>query len=150
MGGFLTFSPAADAVRKKFPPPSLLGTPFSAIIKSLPKASHLSEKEKTMNQEDIIIHLTANEHEISALRHRVGKMEGQVDAINKLTVSVNTLAGSVRDLLEVQKSQNDRLCRLELRPAKEARDTRREVIRALISTLTGALMGTLITALLHA
>jgi hypothetical protein len=103
-----------------------------------------------MNQEDIIVHLTANEHEINALRHRVGKMEGQVDAINKLTVSVNTLAGSVRDLLEVQKSQNDRLCRLELRPASDARDTRREIIRALISTLTGALVGTLVTALLHA
>jgi hypothetical protein len=56
----------------------------------------------------------------------------------------------VRDLLEVQKSQNDRLCRLELRPASDARDTRREIIRALISTLTGALVGTLVTALLHA
>ena len=76
-------------------------------------------------------------------------MESQVDAINKLTVSVNTLAGSVRDLLEVQKTQNDRLCRLELRPANDARDTRREIIRALISTLTGALVGTLITALWH-
>ena len=102
-----------------------------------------------MNQEEIIIHLTANEHEIRALHHRVGKMESQVDAINKLTVSVNTLAGSVRDLLEVQKTQNDRLCRLELRPANDARDTRREIIRALISTLTGALVGTLITALWH-
>jgi hypothetical protein len=103
-----------------------------------------------MNQEDIIIHLTANEHDINALRHRVGKMEGQVEAINKLTVSVNTLAGSVRDLLEVQKSQSDRLGRLELRPASDARDTRREIIRALISTLTGALVGTLVTALWHA
>lgn len=103
-----------------------------------------------MNQEDIIIHLTANEHEIGSLRHRVNKMESQVDAINKLTVSVNTLAGSVRDLLEVQKSQNDRLCRLELRPATEARDTRREIIRALVSTLTGAFIGTLITVLFHA
>jgi hypothetical protein len=74
-------------------------------------------------------------------------MESQVDAINKLTVSVNTLAGSVRDLLEVQKSQNDRLCRLELRPAAEARDARREIIRAIVSTLTGALIGTVITAL---
>ena len=100
-----------------------------------------------MNQEDIIIHLTANEHEIGSLRHRVGKMESQVDAINKLTVSVNTLAGSVRDLLEVQKSQNDRLCRLELRPAKEARDARREIVRAIASTLPGALIGAVITAL---
>ena len=100
-----------------------------------------------MNQEDIIIHLTANEHDISSLRHRVGKMESQVEAINKLTVSVNTLAGSVRDLLEVQKSQSDRLCRLELLPAGDARDTRREIIRALIGTLTAALVGALIAAL---
>lgn len=100
-----------------------------------------------MNQEDIIIHLTANEHDISSLRHRVGKMESQVEAINKLTVSVNTLAGSVRDLLEVQKSQGDRLCRLELLPAGDARDTRREIARALINTLTAALVGALSAAL---
>ena len=69
------------------------------------------------------------------------------DAINKLTVSVNTLAGSVRDLLEVQKSQGDRLCRLELLPAGDARDTRREIARALINTLTAALVGALSAAL---
>lgn len=103
-----------------------------------------------MNQEDIIIHLTANEHEIGSLRHRVNKMETQVDAINKLTVSVNTLAGSVRDLLEVQKSQNERLRSLELRPAKEARTWRNEIIRAIVSALAGTLIGALIAVVTHA
>jgi hypothetical protein len=104
----------------------------------------------SLNQEDIIIHLTANEHEIGSLRHRVNKMESQVDAINKLTVSVNTLAGSVRDLLEVQKSQNERLRSLELRPAKEARTWRNEVIRAIASALAGTLIGALIAVVTHA
>lgn len=102
-----------------------------------------------MNQEDIIIHLTANEHDIASLRDRVGKIEWQVDAINRLTVSVNTLAAGVRDLTEGQKSQNDRLSRLELRPAKEARDIRREFVRALISGLTGLFIGALAAILSH-
>ena len=94
-----------------------------------------------MNQEDIIIQVTANQHDIASLCDRVGKIEWQVDAIHRLTVSVNTLAAGVRDLMEAQKSQNDRLCRLELRPAKEARDIRREIVRAAVSGLTGLLIG---------
>ena len=100
-----------------------------------------------MNQEDIIIHLTATERDVASLCDRVGKVELQVDAIHRLTVSVNTLAAGVRDLMEGQKAQNDRLRRLELRPAKEAREVRREFIRALVSTLTGALLGAFVTLL---
>lgn len=102
-----------------------------------------------MNQEDIIIHLTATERDVASLRDRVGKIEWQVDAINRLTVSVNTLAAGVRDLMESQKSQNDRLCRLELRPAKEARDVRREIVRAIISGVTGLLIGAVAALLAH-
>ena len=100
-----------------------------------------------MNQEDIIIHLTAPERDVASLCDRVGKVELQVDAIHRLTVSVNTLAAGVRDLMEGQKAQNDRLRRLELRPAKEAREVRREFIRALVSTLTGAVLGAFVTLL---
>jgi hypothetical protein len=99
----------------------------------------------SLNQEDMIIQLTANEHDVASLRDRVGKVELQVDAIHRLTVSVNTLAAGVRDLMEAQKSQNDRLNRLELRPAKEAREVRREFVRAIISALTGAVMGAFFT-----
>ena len=100
-----------------------------------------------MTPEQVTIQLTAHEHEIGSLKHRTKRVESQVEAINRLTVSVNTLAGSVRDLLEVQKSQNDRLCRLELAPAREARDAKREIARAIAGALSGALVGAVITAL---
>ncbi len=100
-----------------------------------------------MNQEEIIINLTAHGHELNSLGHRVKKIESHLDAITELTVTVNTLAASVRDLLEVQRAQNERLSRLELRPLTEVRMARRELLRAVIGALAGAAVGALLTVL---
>jgi translation initiation factor 2B subunit (eIF-2B alpha/beta/delta family) len=93
-----------------------------------------------MTQEDVTIRLTAHEHEIGSLKHRVKHVESQVEAINKLTASVENLASSVQEMLRVQKEQGTRLLRLECRPAQEARSVRREVIKAAVSAMVGAMI----------
>ena len=98
-----------------------------------------------MNQEQITIQLTAHEHEIGSLKHRMKHVESQVEAINKLTASVENLAISVQQMLRVQKEQGGRLLRLEGKPEREARYMRREVIKACISALAGAVITVLLT-----
>ena len=98
-----------------------------------------------MTPEQVTIQLTAHEHEIGSLKHRTKRVESQVEAINKLTASVESLALSVQQMLREQKEQGSRLLRLECRPSNEARSMRREVIKAFVSALAGAL----ITLLIH-
>lgn len=97
-----------------------------------------------MTQESVTIQLTAHEHEIGSLKHRMAHVESQVEAINKLTASVENLALSVQEMLRVQKEQSGRILRLECRPEREARSLRREVIKAGISALVGALITVLL------
>jgi uncharacterized protein YoxC len=97
-----------------------------------------------MTPEQVTIQLTAHEHEIGSLKHRTKRVESQVEAINKLTASVESLALSVQQMLREQKEQSSRLLRLECRPANEARSMRREVIKAVISAMVGALITVLV------
>ena len=98
-----------------------------------------------MTAEEVTISLTAHEHEIGSLKHRMKHVESQVEAINKLTASVENLALSVQQMLREQREQSGRLTRLELRPAMEARSLRREVLKALIGALVGAAIAALVT-----
>ena len=98
----------------------------------------------SLNQEDVLIQLTAQDREISHIQKRMERLESQVEAINKLTLSVNNLAISVREMLQVQKSQGSRLSRLERMPAERVMGIRREIVRALISALAGTLLGALV------
>ncbi len=100
-----------------------------------------------MREEDVTIHLSAHEHEIGSLKHRMKHVESQVEAINKLTASVENLASSVQEMLLAQKEQANRLMRLECLPAQEARSMRREVFKATLSALVGALLTFLVTNL---
>jgi uncharacterized protein YoxC len=101
-----------------------------------------------VTEEAITIQLTAHEHEIGSLRHRMKHVESQVEAINKLTASVESLALSVQEMLRSQKEHAARIMQLECRPAEDARSTRREVIKAIVSTTVGALLGILLTRML--
>ncbi len=103
-----------------------------------------------MTQESITIQLTAHEHEIGSLKHRMKHVESQVEAINKLTASVESLALSVQEMLRVQKEQGTRLLRLECRPAQEARNLKREAIKAALSALVGAVITFALTKLIAA
>ncbi|MBQ8718912.1 MAG: hypothetical protein IJY66_06575 [Clostridia bacterium] len=99
-----------------------------------------------MTPEQITIQLTSHEHEIGSLKHRMKRVESQVEAINKLTASVESLALSVQQMLREQKEQSSRLLRLECRPANEVRSVRREVLKAVISAMVGALITVLLRA----
>ena len=99
-----------------------------------------------MTEESIAIQLTGHEHEIGSLRHRMKHVESQVEAINKLTASVENLAISVQEMLRSQKEHTARITRLECHPAEEARGLRREILKAIVSTVIGALLGILLTS----
>ena len=101
-----------------------------------------------MTEEAITIQLTAHEHELGSLRHRMKHVESQVEAINKLSASVENLALCVQEMLRAQKEHAARIMRLECRPAEDARSIRRELLKAIVSTTVGALLGVLLTRLL--
>ncbi len=98
-----------------------------------------------MTEENVTIQLTAHEHEIGSLKHRMSHVESQVEAINKLTASVENLALSVQEMLRVQKEQAGRLLRLECKPEREARTLRREIVKACVSALVGAIVTMILT-----
>ena len=102
-----------------------------------------------MTAEEVTISLTAHEHEIGSLKHRMKHVESQVEAINKLTASVENLALSVQQMLREQKEQGGRLTRLEYRPVQEARSIRREAIKALVSALVGGVLAALLQGALR-
>ena len=58
-----------------------------------------------MTPEQVTIQLTAHEHEIGSLKHRTKRVESQVEAINKLTASVESLALSVQQMLREHKAR---------------------------------------------
>jgi len=85
------------------------------------------------------IQLVLNDHknEIGSLKHRMDDQEKQQNTITELVVSVKELAINMKNMLDEQKAQNDRIQKLEEKPAKRW-DT---LVDKIISVVIGAAVG---------
>jgi hypothetical protein len=83
---------------------------------------------------DVLVSLTTHESRINELYHRLKMQEQESKAISDLALGVNELTVTMKSMLEEQKSQGERITRLERAPLARYET----VICAIISALFGA------------
>ena len=83
------------------------------------------------------------EDEHKRINHRLGKVEETIGEINRLTLSVQSLAESVQRMCKEQERQSERLQTLEDRDGEKWR----EVVKYLITGVVGAVVGYIMTRL---
>lgn len=83
------------------------------------------------------------EDEHRRINHRLGKVEETIGEINRLTLSVQSLAESVQRMCKEQERQSERLQVLESRDGEKWR----EVVKYLITGVVGAVVGYIMTRL---
>ncbi len=89
-----------------------------------------------MNEEDkdILVTLASHESKISELYHRLKAQEQESRAISDISLAVRELAVTMKGMLDEQKSQGERITRLERAPLARYET----VICAIISAVFGA------------
>lgn len=97
-----------------------------------------------MNTEDMIIRLTKHSEEIGSLKHRMSDVEEAVQAQVSLARSVDRLATNMEYMCKEQASQGRRLEQLEQAPAKDFKHYKRAIVTAVTGTLVGAVIGALL------
>ena len=86
-----------------------------------------------MTEEEKNESIVALKEQIKAFGDRLVRIEGVVDNIHSLTISVEKLAIGVTNLGEEQKSMNARLSKIENEPRDTMRHIQRQIITALIT-----------------
>ena len=89
-----------------------------------------------MNEEDkdILVTLASHESKISELYHRLKAQEQESRSISDISLAVRELAVTMKGMLDEQKSQGERITRLERAPLARYET----VICAIISAVFGA------------
>lgn len=97
-----------------------------------------------MTEQEIAVKLEGHEHEISSLKYRTKELESQNKTMQDLAVSVKELAINMKNMLEEQKKQGTRISALEQEPGENWKSVKRTAVTAIVSTLSGSLVTTLI------
>ncbi len=91
-----------------------------------------------MENEEIVKSLAQYGEKIKVANHRIDDLEKQQEQIQKLTLSVQELAMSVKNMVEVQKDHSDKLTELEARPAQNWNTMTRTAFTTIVSAIAGA------------
>ncbi|MBE6720626.1 MAG: hypothetical protein E7571_08265 [Ruminococcaceae bacterium] len=102
-----------------------------------------------MNNEEIAIKLENHENQIKSLKHRMDETEKNNGALLELSTSVKILATNMEHMAKEQEKQGKRLERLEREPAEEHKYYKRTILACIITTVVGALLGGLLTMIIH-
>lgn len=96
----------------------------------------------------ILIKQENHEGRIERLEHRVKETESKQKEIQDLTISVHSLAQNVERMVEEQKSQREKIEKLEDEPGEKWNTMQKTVLTSVVSTISGALI-TAIIALIY-
>lgn len=91
-----------------------------------------------MENEDIVKFLTEHSEKLKVANHRIDDLERQQKQIQDLTISVQELAMSVKNMVEVQKAHSDKLAELESKPAQNWNTVTRTVLTTIVGAIAGA------------
>lgn len=94
-----------------------------------------------MTGEEIAVTLTRHEDKIKSLEHRVHACECENESIRKIALSVNKLAVNMEHMLTEQKEQGKRLTVLERAPAEGYKHLKDTLLKCVISSVLGAMIG---------
>ena len=86
---------------------------------------------------ELLVAVTNHDSRITEIYHRMKAQETQIMAINDLSLSVRELAVNMSSMVSEQKSQGERITRLERAPVARYES----VIYMLVSALSGTLFG---------
>lgn len=100
-----------------------------------------------MTHEEIAVKVEGHEHEIGSLKHRMTKCEEQQTILNKLVNSVDVLAVNMKHMAEEQKKQGEHIEKLEKEPAEDFKHYKRLVVGCVATTIIGAIIGAVLTAI---
>lgn len=92
-----------------------------------------------MENEEILKSLVTHEEKIKAANRRIADLEEQQKQIQNLTMSVQELAMSVKNMVEVQKKQGEELAELKSRPTQNWNTMTRTAFTTIVSAIAGAL-----------
>jgi len=102
------------------------------------------EKVSGVDETEIAVKLEAHDHEISSLEFRIQNLEVQKNAMQEMALSINTISVSIDNMLRELNQQGKRLKELEKVPV----ETGKTIKTAVITTLTGSVVGAVVTAVL--
>lgn len=102
-----------------------------------------------MENEDIVRELAEHDERIKVVNKKIADLEEQQQRIQDLTLSVQELAFSVKNMVEVQKEHSDKLAELEERPAQNWSTMTRTAFTTIISAIAGALALALVNSVAH-
>ena len=91
-----------------------------------------------MENGEIVKTLAEHSEKLKVANHRIYDLEKQQQQIQDLTISVQNLATSVKNMVEVQKVHSDRLAELEDKPAQNWNSMTRTAFTTIISAIAGA------------
>lgn len=91
-----------------------------------------------MENEDIVKVLTEHSEKLKVANHRIDDLERQQKQIQDLTISVQELAMSVKNMVEVQKAHSNKLAELESKPAQNWNTVTRTVLTTIVGAIAGA------------
>ena len=85
---------------------------------------------------DVMVSLATHEGQISELDHRIKAQEQQIGAINGISLNVKELAVTMKGMLDAQKSQSERITKLEKAPLARYEKIAYSVISAILGFLS--------------
>lgn len=94
-----------------------------------------------MTQEELIVKVVNNEHELVTMKERLNKIEHQGELIQELLLSVQKLSISIEQMVKEQAMQGKRLEKLEKEPIERANETKKIIKTAVITVVVGAILG---------
>ena len=92
-----------------------------------------------VTEEDIAVKIEGHEHEIGSLMHRMKNQEEQTKVIQDLVLSVKELAMNMKNMIDEQKEQSERLAKLEKEPAERWNAARNTAFTTVVSVISGSL-----------
>lgn len=88
-----------------------------------------------MTETEVAVKLENHDQQIKSLKHRMEEQEEQSKVIQDLVLSVKELAINMKNMLDVQQSQGDRLEVLEKEPAKQWSNTKKTFFTSITSSI---------------
>lgn len=98
-----------------------------------------------MNAEEVAVKIAEHDNRIRVSEHRIDDLEEQQKQMQSLTLSVQELAFSVKNMVTEQKEQSERLRSLEDEPKKNWNSMKTSALTTITGSFVGAIVGALIT-----
>lgn len=101
-----------------------------------------------MTEMEIAVKMENHEQQIKSLKHRMDEQEEQCKNLNNLAMSVQELALNMKQMIEEQKTQGERLAKLESEPADKWNMMTEKIFTAIVSAIGGGIAVALAQAIL--